>query len=89
MDYVSPHFIEEIHEITIGTDPTSDMRFTVGKLYLKESPHPVTVTYIEFDQNAYVEKNVQRVLVFVKTESGEEKLWKVFQDQPLTITCKL
>lgn len=87
----STHFIdnENIHEVTLGSDPSNDVRLTVGKTYLKNSPNPITVTAIEVDQNSFVTRGVRRILVFGETPAGGEKLWKILEDIPVTITCKL
>jgi hypothetical protein len=35
---------DDIHEITIGINPKTDIRFTVGNSYLKGTPNEVRVT---------------------------------------------
>ena len=80
---------DDIHEITIGRNPKTDIRITVGNSYLKGTDNEVKVTAIEIDQNAFVVRNVRRVLIFAETLDGEEKLWKILEDIPVQITCKL
>lgn len=91
-DFVhSTHFIENenIHEITVGSDPRTDIRLTVGQAYLRNTPNEIKITAIEVDQNAFVTRGVRRILIFAETKGGEEKLWKILEDIPVSITCKL
>lgn len=86
-----PSFIdnEEIHEITVGTDPKNDLRFTVGRIYMKDTSNETKVTAIVFDQNMLIQHSKLRVIVYGITKGGEEKVWKDLIDVPVTITSKV
>jgi hypothetical protein len=86
-----PSFIdnENIYEITVGTDPKNDMRFTVGKVYMRGTENQMTVTHIAFDQNMLVEYGRTRAIVYGKNRDGVEKAWKDLIDVPITITSKV
>jgi len=92
MDH-SVHFIDNdnIHEITVGTNPKEDLRFTVGNTYLKKGANPIVITGIEIDENYITDHGIIKAKIFGTLENGngEEFLWKVLVDTPITITCKL
>lgn len=85
----SAYFIpnESIHEVTVGTNPKTDIRYTVGRTY-QVGKNSVTVTAIEFDQNALSTYGISRALIFAGTDNGEEVLWKVVENIPMIVTCK-
>ena len=86
-----PSFInnENIYEITVGIDPKNDMRFTVGKTYMKGTPNQMTVTHIAFDQNMLVNYGSTRAIVYAVDGEGVEKQWKDFVSVPVSITSKV
>ena len=49
----------------------------------------LTITGIEFDQNALVEYGISRALIFGKKKDCDEILWKVIENIPMSITCKV
>jgi hypothetical protein len=85
------HFIENenIHEITVGINTKTDIRYTVGRQYTCGTESKITVTAIEFDQNALVIYGISRALIFGEKNNGEEILWKVIENIPMSITCKV
>lgn len=86
----SPHFInnEDIYELSVGTDPKTDIRYTVGNEYTRGRGRKIKITFIEFDQNSLLMFGVSRALVYAELD-GKEILWKVFQDIPMSITCRI
>lgn len=80
---------ENIYEVTVGVDPKNDMRFTVGKTYMKGTPNEITITDIVFDQNMLILYGVKRAIVWGETPEGEPKIWKDLIDVPMTITSKV
>lgn len=85
------HFIENenIYEITVGINTKTDIRYTVGRQYTCGTESKITVTAIEFDQNALVIYGISRALIFGEKNNGEEILWKVIENIPMSITCKV
>lgn len=80
---------ENIHEVTVGINPKDDMRFTVGKTYMRGTPNQTTITEIVFDTNMLVLFGVKRAIVYVENSDGEIKIWKDLIDVPMTITSKV
>ena len=67
----------------------TDIRYTVGRQYTCGAESKITVTAIEFDQNALVIYGISRALIFGEKNNGEEILWKVIENIPMSITCKV
>lgn len=84
------HFIENenIYEVAVGIDPKTNIRYTVGKQYTCGPDSKITITAIEFDQNALVIYGISRALIFGEV-NGDEILWKVIENIPMSITCKV
>jgi len=80
---------EDIYEVSVGTDPKSNIRYTVGKQYSTGGGEKVVITAIAIDQNSLIEHGVNRALIYAQNEKGEEILWKVTVDIPLIITCRI
>ena len=80
---------ENIHEVTVGINPKTDIRYTVGNEYTCGRDTRLTITGIEFDQNALVEYGISRALIFGKKKDCDEILWKVIENIPMSITCKV
>ena len=84
----SPHFIDnkEIYEISFGTDPKNDMRYTVGRKYVNRS---IEVDFIEYDHNSFLSLGQRRISIWATNDQNEQKLWKISENQPCMITCKI
>ena len=84
----SPHFInsEDIYEVSFGNDPKNDMRYTVGRKYLNGR---VEVTFIEYDHGSYTQFGHRRIYIRAEADQKTEKMWKISENQPCMITCKI
>lgn len=80
---------DNIYEITVGNDPKNDMRFTLGRTYMKNTQNEVTIVGFTFDHNMLVEYGVTRAVVFAENMAGEVNPWKDLINIPLTITSKV
>jgi hypothetical protein len=80
---------ENIYEVTVGNDPKNDVKFTLDKSYLKNTPKEVTVVGFVFDHNMLVQYGVTRLIVYTKNINGEISPWKDLINVPLTITSKV
>lgn len=88
MDTTDIYFIPDIYEISIGRDPMTDYRFTVGKKRIINGKE-LTVSQIVQNSNALITHGTTRVEIYVKDEDGNEFLWKTSENQPIMITSKI
>lgn len=77
--------IGDVHEITVGPDPKTGMRYTIGKQYRIGSDR-VTISEIVFDRNLFISNSIVHVEVYAESEDGEEFLFKEFLNVPITFT---
>lgn len=82
-------FIENIFEVSVGKDPKTDMRYNVGKEFSVKGKK-VKITHIVYDDTSFAVHGKSRAFIYVRAENGgEEKLWKILEDQSLVITLDL
>lgn len=81
-------FIDQIHEVSVGTNPKEDVRYTVGTTY---AGGRLTITEIVYDQNSFFSHGERRVLIYArrKEDPTTDFLWKVLEGQPVVITKKI
>ena len=83
---VEKSFINDVFEISVGTDYKNDMRYKVGHSYPKLG---VRITEIIFDNNGYDLHGMTRVDIYAENlKTKEEKLWRVLFGQPSIVTGK-
>lgn len=75
--------------MSVGHDPLNDMRFTVGKTYLKNTPSEVKITAIEYDHNSFIQFGQRRIYIHAETKEKDLIVWKIIENQPCIITCKI
>jgi hypothetical protein len=88
MDTTEFFFIDDIYEISLGREPMTDFRFTVGKPR-EINGKKFTISSILQNYNSMVAQGTTRIEIYVKNDKDEEFLWKVSENQPIMITAKL
>lgn len=82
----------KIRKLTIG-DHKTGMHYAIGGRVLvknedRELVGEAEISYIEFDQTAFEKYNTQRFFIYVRLD-GQNTIWKVVVDQPVTIEYDL
>lgn len=80
---------DNIYEVTVGIDPKTDLRYTLGRTYMRDTPNEVVIEGFIFDSNMLVEYGIKRIIIRAKNKEGEIKTWKDLIDVPITITSKV
>ena len=80
MDLINGH----IRKISIG-DLKTGMSYCVGTKLLKNSEHEMEIDTIMRDEAYFNKYNRVKYDIFVKTLNKQVRLWKSFQDMPISI----
>jgi len=80
---------EQIRKITIGSDMKNGMHYVVGTKHRAPGAH-FTLTSIVYDERHWVKYGTLKVDLFITMkDTGEEALWKSFQDMPIAFEYNL